>query len=131
MGFRIVTGKSARGFTLIELLVVMLIIGALLTIAVPRYFRSLEHSKEVVLTQDLAVLRDAIDKFYSDRGQYPETLAALATERYIRAVPVDPMTKSAESWTTVQSEDPDATGVVDVHSGAERLGTNGVAYNEW
>ena len=58
----------------------MLIIGSLLTIAVPRYFRSLERSKETVLTQDLAVLRDAIDKFYSDRGQYPEALATLATE---------------------------------------------------
>jgi general secretion pathway protein G len=126
-----VSGKRACGFTLIELLVVMLIIGGLLSIAVPRYFRSLERSKEVVLTQDLSVLRDAIDKFYSDRGAYPETLAALATERYIRAVPVDPMTKSAESWIAVASEDPDAPGVIDVRSGADALGSNGVAYNEW
>jgi len=126
-----VIGSRERAFTLIELLVVMLIIGSLLTIAVPRYFRSLEHSKEIVLSQDLATLRDAIDKFFSDRGQYPETLAALATEHYIRAVPVDPMTKSAESWVGVPSEDPDLAGIIDVHSGAEKPGSNGVAYNEW
>ena len=70
-------GERARGFTLIELLVVMLIIASLLTIAMPRYFRSIEHSKETVLAQDLAVLRDAIDKFYSDRGLYPEALKRL------------------------------------------------------
>jgi general secretion pathway protein G len=126
-----VTGNAQRGFTLIELLVVMLIIGSLLTIAVPRYFRSLDHSREVVLTQDLAVLRDAIDKFYSDRGQYPETLAALATEHYIRAVPIDPMTKSNESWVGVASPDSDVAGVVDVHSAAEKVGSNGKPYSEW
>jgi general secretion pathway protein G len=126
-----VIGERARGFTLIELLVVMLIIASLLTIAVPRYFRSIERSKETVLAQDLAVLRDAIDKFYSDRGSYPEALATLAEEHYVRAVPVDPITKTAESWTVVESEDPDVTGIVDVHSGANKTGSNGVAYNEW
>jgi general secretion pathway protein G len=131
MECRIVIGERARGFTLIELLVVMMIIASLLTIAVPRYFKSIERSKETVLAQDLAVLRDALDKFYSDRGEHPQTLAALATEHYIRAVPVDPMTKSAESWTVIQSQDPDAAGIVDVHSGAEKLGSNGIAYREW
>lgn len=125
------TGKRTAGFTLIELLVVMMIIASLLTIAVPRYFRSIAHSKEVVLAQDLTVLRDAIDKFYSDRGQYPETLEELATERYIRAVPIDPITKAADSWLVVESTDPDVTGIVDVHSGADKLSSTGVAYNEW
>ena len=124
-------GRRARGFTLIELLVVMLIIASLLTIAVPRYFRSLEHSKEVVLEQDLSVLRDAIDKFFSDRGAYPEKLEELATERYIRRVPVDPITKSADTWVTTESDDPDVAGVVDVHSGAAQPGSNGVPYSEW
>jgi general secretion pathway protein G len=132
MEFPIVTGSRRQtGFTLIELLVVMLIIASLLTIAVPRYFRSIEHSKEVVLAQDLSVLRDAIDKFYSDRGTYPETLEALATEHYIRSVPVDPITKSAESWVIVETTDPDLTGIVDVHSGADAIGSTGTAYNEW
>src|ERR1700740_182343 len=97
------TGSSrrlaARGFTLIELLVVMLIIGALLSIAVPRYFRTLEHARETVLKKDLAILREAIDKHYADLGQYPDTLAALAEKRYVRAIPVDPFTKLTDSWT--------------------------------
>jgi general secretion pathway protein G len=131
MALRTVTGRHTRGFTLIELLVVMVIIASLLTIAVPRYFRSIEHSREVVLAQDLAVLRDAIDKYYSDRGQYPETLEALVEQRYLRNMPVDPITKSDASWTTVETTDPDLTGIVDVHSGAERPASNGVPYNEW
>jgi general secretion pathway protein G len=109
---------AQSGFTLIELLVVMTIIGTLLSIAVPRYFRSLEHARETVLKQDLSILREAIDKYYADLNTYPETLAALAEKRYIRAVPVDPFTKAADSWTTIASEDPDHPGVRDVHSGA-------------
>jgi general secretion pathway protein G len=124
-------GKDAEGFTLIELLVVMVIIASLLTIAVPRYFKSIEHSREVVLTQDLSVLRDAIDKYFSDRGQYPQTLETLATERYVRKIPVDPITKSDTTWTTIESTDPDLTGIVDVHSGAELEASNGVPYSEW
>jgi general secretion pathway protein G len=126
-----VSGRRALGFTLIELLVVMVIIASLLTIAVPRYFHSVERSKEVVLAQDLSVLRDAIDKYYSDRGQYPDTLAALAEERYVRKIPVDPITKSDATWVTVESNEPDTSGIIDVRSGAERLASNGVPYNEW
>src|SRR3954471_20457389 len=100
------TGKQHRGFTLIELLVVMLIIGALLSIAVPRYFKTLEHARETVLKQDLAILREAIDKHYADLGQYPDSLGALVDRKYVRAVPVDPFTKAADSWALVPSEDP-------------------------
>src|SRR5437870_12824814 len=99
--------RGARGFTLIELLVVMLIIGTLLSIAVPRYFRTLEHARETVLRQDLAILREAIDKYYADRGEYPDTLAALAEKRYIQRIPVDPITKAAHTSTLVQSDVPD------------------------
>src|SRR5882762_3973698 len=88
-----------RGFTLIELLVVMMIIGTLLSIAVPRYFKTLAHARETVLKQDLAILREAIDKHYADLGQYPDTLTALAEKRYVRAVPVDPFTQLTDSWT--------------------------------
>src|SRR2546430_11786696 len=76
--------RAARGFTLIELLVVMLIIGTLLSIAVPRYFRTLAHARETVLRQDLAILRESIDKYYADRGEYPDTLVALVGERHER-----------------------------------------------
>src|SRR5213596_1154757 len=93
-----------RGFTLIELLVVMMIIGTLLSIAVPRYFRTLEHARETVLRQDLAILREAIDKYYADRGEYPDTLVALADKRYVQSIPVDPFTKVADTWALVQSD---------------------------
>jgi len=120
-----------RGFTLIELLVVMMIIGTLLAIAVPRYFRTLAHARETVLRQDLAILREAIDKYYSDLGKYPEALPDLAEKRYVRSVPVDPFTRLADSWTAVQSEDPDHPGIRDVHSGAAESATDGTPLAAW
>ena len=120
-----------RGFTLIELLVVMMIIGTLLSIAVPRYFRTLAHARETVLRQDLAILREAIDKYYADLGQYPDTLAALADKRYVRSLPVDPYTKLADSWTLVQSDDPDHPGIKDVHSGASETAADGTPFAAW
>jgi general secretion pathway protein G len=120
-----------RGFTLIELLVVMAIIAVLLTIAVPRYFHALERSRETVLRQDLAVLREAIDKHYGDLGQYPDSLGALVERHYIRAVPIDPITSSAESWEMVVSDDPDHPGVRDVHSGSDAMATDRTPYREW
>jgi general secretion pathway protein G len=125
-----VTGKR-RGFTLLELLVVMAIIATLLTIAAPRYFRSLQRSKEAVLMQDLTSFRESIDKFYGDTGKYPPTLAALVEKRYLRKIPVDPIARSAQKWIVVNSEDPEDGGVKDVRSGAEGTGENGVAYGAW
>jgi general secretion pathway protein G len=134
MGSPIVTGSTARisrGFTLIELLVVMSIIGVLLTIAVPRYFKTLERSRETVLRADLDVMREAIDKHYGDLGQYPDSLMALVERKYIRSVPVDPILKSAEGWQVVVSEDPDHPGIRDVHSGAPGKGQDGSSLAEW
>lgn len=116
-----------HGFTLIELLGVVVIIAVLLTIATPRYFRSLERSKEAVLLQDLSVMREAIDHYRGDRGAYPETLLQLVEHRYIRAIPVDPFTKSAETWVVVRSEDPEAPGLSDVRSGADGEAPSGMA----
>ena len=121
----------ARGFTLIELLVVMSIIAVLLTIAVPRYFRTLERSRETVLRQDLSVMREAIDKHLGDYGQYPDSLAALVERHYFRTVPIDPFTKSADSWQMVVSEDPDRPGIRDVRSNAEGNASDGTPFKEW
>src|SRR5882762_4358394 len=120
-----------RGFTLIELLVVMLIIGTLLSIAVPRYFRTLEHARETVLKHDLAILREAIDKHYADLGQYPDALTALVDKRYMRALPVDPFTRLSDSWTLIPSDDPDHEGIRDVHSGAPYSATDGTPVASW
>ena len=123
--------RRERAFTLIELLIVMAIIGTLLTIAVPRYFRALEHARETVLRQDLTILREAIDKHYADLNEYPDVLAALVDKRYVRSLPVDPFTKAADTWTVVASDDPDHAGVRDVHSGAEGNGADGTALASW
>jgi general secretion pathway protein G len=130
----IVTGScrcTAHGFTLIELLVVMSIIGMLLTLAVPRYFHTLERSRETILKHDLAVLRDAIDKYYGDLGKYPDALTDLVDKHYVRTVPVDPITKSSESWVSVASEDPDHPGVRDVHSGSTTKAIDGSQFDTW
>ena len=132
MGYRTVTGKPGRrGFTLIELLIVLAIIGTLLAIAVPRYFNSLKRGRETVLRADLAVMREAIDKYYADTGQYPDTLVALAEKRYVRAVPPDPFTKLVDTWAVVSSEDADHPGIRDIHSGAPDQATDGTAVSSW
>ena len=120
-----------RGFTLIELLVVMSIIATLLMIAVPRYFHSLERSKEAVLRQDLAVMRDAIDKFYGDLARYPDSLMELVERHYLRSVPIDPESKSNETWILIQSEDAEAPGTRDVRSGAQGTASDGTQFETW
>jgi len=122
----------ARGFTLIELVIVMAILGTLLSIAVPRYFHSVEHSKEAALKQDLSVMRDAIDKYYGDRGQYPDTLDELVTRHYLRKLPADPLTDSSDTWVPVAPPDTMLKGAVyDVKSGAPGQALDGSAYSEW
>jgi len=124
-------GPSVRGFTLVELLVVMLIIGLLLSIAVPRYFHTVAHARETVLRQDLLVLREAIDKHLADLNQYPDTLAALVDKKYVKSVPVDPFTRSAETWMLTPSDDPERQGIRDLHSGAADKGADGTEVASW
>lgn len=124
--------KRRRGFTLIELLVVMAVIATLLTIAVPRYFQHLDRAREATLRESLAVMRDAIDKYRADLGRYPESLEDLVTRRYLRRVPPDPITESAESWVIVPPpEEPGQRKVWDVQSGAEGQGRDGSEYRSW
>ena len=125
--------KSGRGgFTLIELLVVMAVVALLLTLAAPRYFQHVERSREAVLRENLAVMRDALDQFHADTGRWPDSLTQLVDKRYLRALPVDPITEQADTWIEVAAEGgAEAQGVRDVHSGAEGIGADGVPYGEW
>lgn len=119
------------GFTLIELLVVMAIIATLLTVAVPRYFSHVDKAKEAVLRENLATLRDSLDKFHSDTGKYPANLEELVTHKYLRKIPVDPITDSAETWIIVAPADAQKGGVYDIRSGSADKAKDGTAYNEW
>ena len=108
----------ARGFTLIELLVVLGIVALLLTLAVPRYFPSLDKAKETVLADNLRNLRITIDQYHGDTGRYPDTLEQLVDKKYLRAMPIDPITDSDSSWLIVPPPDDTPGQVYDVKSGA-------------
>jgi general secretion pathway protein G len=122
--------RQGTGFTLIELVIVMAIIALLLTLAAPRYFKSLDRSKETVLRSNLAAVRDALDKFYGDTGKYPDTLETLVEKKYLRSIPVDPITESSTTWTIVPPDQPEKGGVYDIHSGAEGNASDGVPYKD-
>jgi len=119
------------GFTLIELIVVMTIIALLLTIAVPRYFHSIEKSKEAVLHQNLASTRQVIDKYFSDNGKYPDTLDDLVSKKYLRAPPYDPITDSTTTWLIIAPEVADKGALYDIKSGAPGTSLDGSEYKDW
>ena len=125
-----------RGFTLIELLIVVTLIVVLAGIGLSTYSTSVARAKEAVLRENLFRMRDSIDQYYADKGSYPPDLATLVTEKYMRQVPKDPITDSADTWQIVMSE-PDpanptaAPGVYDVKSGAEGVGLDGTPYADF
>jgi general secretion pathway protein G len=123
--------RPSRGFTLIELIVVFLIIAILLTLALPRYFNSIDRSREVVLKENLHQVRDAIGKYYGDKGKFPESLEALATEKYLRKLPMDPITESTSTWVIVPPPEPLKGAVYDIKSGAEGKAQDGTSFSEW
>jgi general secretion pathway protein G len=120
-----------RGFTLIELLVVLAIIASLLSVATLRYFASLDRARETALKQDLYTMREAIQKYNADKGRYPESLGALVADRYLRSVPVDPVTDSAATWIVVPPKGEDPKGIADVLSGAPGNAQDGTPYASW
>lgn len=124
--------RKSSGFTLIELLVVLAIIAALLAIAAPRYFTSLDRAREAALRETLFVMRDAIDKYHGDTGRYPDALDELVTRRYLRKLPPDPITDSVASWVVVMPPAGAGGGnVYDVKSSAEGSGADGTPFAEW
>lgn len=119
-----------KGFTLIELMIVMTLVGILAAIAQPQFKQYTIRARETVLREDLFTMREVIDQYYGDKGKYPDALEDLVSNQYIRKVPEDPFTKSAETWVIVP---PDAAegGIFDVHSGSDLIALNGTPYNEW
>ena len=133
---RLQSPRGERGFTLIELLIVIAIIGILAGMAVAQLRTTPQRAREAVLKEDLYAIRDVIDQYFADKGKYPESLDALVEEGYLRRLPVDPITESAETWQTVQAEATDedtegAGGIIDVKSGADGQSLDGTSYSDW
>lgn len=134
---------NRSGFTLIELMIVMTIIGILAAISVPNYQWGVIRAREAVLRENLYTLRSGIDQHYADQGRYPETIQALVDKKYLRGLPKDPFTGKNDSWIGLPPPQdlagvqglpgvsPIATGVYDVHSGSDLIGSNNIPYNEW
>jgi general secretion pathway protein G len=122
--------KESSGFTLIELLVVMAIVTLLLTLALPRYFNRMEQSEELALKHDLAAMREAIDQYHADRGNYPDSLQTLVQARYLKAVPPDPITGQNTTWLALPPQD-GGTGIGDIKSGAPGQARDGSRYRDW
>ncbi|MCI4429557.1 MAG: prepilin-type N-terminal cleavage/methylation domain-containing protein [Burkholderiales bacterium] len=121
----------ALGFTVIELLVVLAAIGLLLAVAAPRYSQHVDQAREVALKQDLRALRDAIDKFYADQARYPATLDELVVKRYLRGLPVDPITERTDSWLILAPTGQASGAIFDIRSGAKGTARDGSAYATW
>lgn len=120
-----------KGFTLIELLVVMAIIVLLLSLAVPRYFHSVDNSRETILRQNLSLTRQTLDKYYGDNGVYPDTLEILVSKKYLRNLPLDPITGSDMTWIIVPPDEPEKGGVFDLKSGATGKARDGRDYKDF
>lgn len=131
-------GKKEKGFTLIELIIVFTLIGILVGLGLPQYKNATKRARESALKGDLYTMRTLINQYYVDKGKYPESLQTLVDEEYLRSIPVDPMTKSSETWEEVRQEltleemtSGILPGIVDVRSSSEEIGTDGTPYNTW
>ena len=128
--------RSASGFTLIELMIVIALISVLAGMGVVQYKNGVQHTAESVLRTDLFRMRDAIDQYYADKNKYPASLDTLVSDGYMRRVPEDPITHSAETWQTVAAEPDPANptsepGIYDVKSGAQGTALDGSTYADW
>jgi general secretion pathway protein G len=123
--------RKRAGFTLIELLVVLGIVALLLTLAVPRFLPRIDGARETILADNLRNTRAVIDQFYSDTGRYPDSLDQLVEKKYLRALPVDPVTDSSGTWIVVPPEDGAKGAVYSIKSGAPGNDRSGKPYLDW
>ena len=130
--------RHRRGFTLIEIIIVFTLIGILVGLGLPQYKTSLKRGREAVLKEDLFILRKLIEQYLTDKGKYPASLQTLVEEAYLRKIPVDPMTNSAETWVEIRENPPyeemvpgQEFGIVDVQSGSQEKSLAGTPYNTW
>jgi general secretion pathway protein G len=130
--------QREKGFTLIEIIIVFTLIGILVGMGLPQYKYATRKARESVLREDLFQMRKLIDQYYSDKGKYPASLRTLVEEKYLRTVPIDPLTGKSDTWVEVReipAEDeiqPNLElGIIDVHSGSQEKGIDGTAYNTW
>jgi len=128
-----------RGFTLIEILIVFTLIGILVGLGIPQYTTSVKRAREVILKEDLFQMRKLINQYYTDKGKYPVSLQTLVDEQYLRSIPIDPITKSSQTWVEVQQTLTDdelmsfdiEIGIVDILSGSNEKALDGTLYNTW
>lgn len=133
--WRSAVGALSRGFTMMELVIVMTIIAILATIAIPQYTKHIQRAREVRLMHDLAVMREAIDKYTIDKEEAPKSLQELVSSGYLRRIPEDAITKAEDTWQTEMEPEPSkpggTVGIKDVHSGAPGSGSDGRPYSEY
>lgn len=130
--------QKGKGFTLIELIIVFTLIGILVGLGLPQYRNALKRAREAVLKEDLYQMRELLNQYYTDQWKYPSSLQVLVDEKYLMKIPIDPITKSSETWVEVYdtlTEDDLITGVepgvIDVLSGSDEKALDGTPYNTW